>query len=265
MENKVIEKEEMEIDLLELFFYLRARILWLILAFVIGAVIAGCYTKFMITPKYQATSKVYMVSSSSDSIVDLTDINIGTSLSADYVELLKLRPIFEDVIDRLDLDYEYEQLLGMTNIGTINNTRLMGITVTSTDPVEARDIANALADLAVSYVPDVMETAEPNIAEYAITPKRKCSPSLSKNTLIGALFASIVLAGIFVLQMLMDDTLNSAEDVEKFLGVMPLTVIPEGSLESIDDNAEHKILEQKRKERKKAKKEQKRKGKKDEQ
>ena len=255
------ENDEMEIDLLEVFYYLKARALWLILAFVIGAVAAGFITLAFITPKYEATSKVYMVSSSSESMVDLTDLNIGTSLSQDYVELMKIRPVFEDVIEDLDLDYDYDTLLGMTVIGTVGDTRLMSITVTDTDPKEARDIANALAKQAVTYVPKVMAVQKPRIAEKAITPEHKSSPSLSKNTLLGGLVAFVILAAVFVVQLLMDDTFKSAEDVEKMLGVMPLTVIPEGNLETIDDKAEEDIRKQKRRERKKKEKERKKKEK----
>jgi capsular polysaccharide biosynthesis protein len=252
-ENRRGENEEMEIDLLEVFYYLKARIVWLALAFVIGAVLFGSVTMLFITPKYQATSKVYMVSASSDSIVDLTDLNIGTSLSTDYVELLKLRPVLEDVIEQLDLEYTYDELLGMISIGTVGDSRLMAITVTSTKPKEAKEIANKVADLAVTYVPDIMETAKPNIAEYAIVPEQKSSPSLSKNTILGGLVAFVLLAAVFVVQLLLDDTFKSAEDVEKLLGVMPLTVIPEGNLETIDDKAEKHIRDKKRKERRKRK------------
>ena len=248
-------EEETEIDLLELFYYLKAKLVWLISFFVIGAVIAGLITYFLITPKYTATSKLYMVSASSDSIVNLSDLNLGTSLTDDYVELLKIRPIFEEIIKELDLDYTYDELLSMTSIASLNKTRLLGITVESTDPVEARDIANALANKAVSYVPEVMETATPNIAELAITPKFKSSPSLPKNTIIGALLGLVLAAGVCTVRFLMDDTLKSAEDVEKTFGVMPLTIIPEGNLEGIDDKAEQEIRKQKKKERKKRKKE----------
>lgn len=255
-ENMQVQtNDEMEIDLLELFFYLKAKIVWLIIAFVVGALIAGNITYFLITPKYTATSKVYMVSASSDSIVNLQDLNIGTSLSDDYVELLKIRPIYEEIIEDLELEYDYEELLKMVSIGAVNKTRLLAITVESTSPQEARDIANAIADKAVTYVPDVMETATPNIAETAIIPLRKSSPSLAKNTLIGAMLALVLIGGILVVSYLMDDTFKSAEDVEKAFGVMPLTIIPEGNLEGIDDKAEEQIRKEKKKKRKKEAKE----------
>ena len=60
-ENQLTEQnsEETEIDLLEIFYLLRAKLVWLILAFVIGGVIAGSITHFMITPKYGNCKNVY--------------------------------------------------------------------------------------------------------------------------------------------------------------------------------------------------------------
>lgn len=229
IERMQIEQDsEFEIDLLEIFYYLKARLIWLLVAFVMGAVLFGGFTRLFIAPKYQARAKLYMVSASSDSIVDLTDLNLGSSLSSDYEELLKIRPIYEDVIEELQLGYTYEELLAMVTVESIGDTRMLAITAESTDPEEARDIANSLANKAVTYVPRVMETSTPHIAEKAIVPQRKSSPSLAKNTVLGALLFTFILAGIFVVQLLMDDTFKSAEDVEKVLGVMPLTIIPEG-------------------------------------
>ena len=45
----------------------------------------------------------------------------------------------------------------------------------------------------------------------------------------------LLVAVIFVVRMLMDDSLNTAEDVEKEFGIMPFTVIPEGDIEEISD------------------------------
>ena len=233
IELKDTRNEEMEIDLLELFSHFMTKIWWIVGAFIIGALIAGLLTAFVITPKYTATAKMYMVNSSSQSVVDLTDLNIGQSLSGDYVELLKTRPIVEGVIQEQNLQYSYNQLVGMMGLSVINETRIIQIDVTSPDPREAMQIANALADKGVSELPKLMETPAPHIAEYAIVPVNKSSPSLTKNTVIGALLATLLMLAIFTFQFLTDDTFKSAEDVEREFGVMPLTVIPEGKIEGL--------------------------------
>jgi capsular polysaccharide biosynthesis protein len=246
--------DEMEIDLVELLYYFRSKLIILLVAFLIGAGIAGAVTYYLITPKYTATAKMYMVSASSDSIVDLTDLNIGTSLSSDYEELIKIRPIFEEVIEEQHLNYTYEQLLSMVTIETITDTRILTITVESPSPSEAQVVANALAEKAEDQLPKLMDTSKPNIAEQAVLPQSKSSPSYSKNIALGAAVGLVLALAVLTFRFITDDTLKSAEDVEKAFGVMPLTVIPEGDVESISDKREKEIAKEHEKQRKARKK-----------
>ena len=233
LEFKDRRNDEIEIDLLELFGHFMDKIWLIILGFLAGALIAGLITHFAITPKYTATAKMYMVSSSSQSVVDLTDLNIGQSISGDYVELLKTRPIVEGVIEEQGLEYSYNELVNMMSLSVVNNTRIIKIDVASTDPKEAMNIANALAEKGVSELPKLMETPAPHVAEYAIVPVNRSSPSLTKNTMIGALLGLLLMLAIFTIQFLMDDTFKTAEEIEREFGVMPLTVIPEGKIEGL--------------------------------
>ena len=232
------DENEIEIDLIDLLLYYQTKLVLIVGAFIIGALIAGLVTHFAITPKFTATSTMYMVSSTSDSVVDLSDLNIGTTLSEDYVELIKTRPIVEGVAEELKLDYTYEQMMSMIDLKVVPNTRIIKISVTSPDKNEARDIANALAVKAEYELPKLMDAPKPNIAEKAIVPEHKSSPSLTKNTLIGALLAMLAVLAVLTVLYLMDDTLKTADDVEKYFGVMPLTTIPEGSIRGMKDDSE---------------------------
>lgn len=224
------DESEIEIDLVELFYYYRTKWIPIIITFLIGIILAGGITKYLITPRYQAQSKLYVVSASNDSVVDLADLNIGTALSKDYEKLLYIRPIVNEIIEEKKLPYTYEQLVDMITVASIDETRILTITVESINPQEAQDIANAMADKAVAYLPKLMETDAPNIAERAIFPELPSSPNLIKNMLIGGVAGLFIALAFFTVIFLMDDTLQSAEEVEKTFGVMPLTVIPEGDL-----------------------------------
>ena len=226
------EENDVEIDLVDLFFFYRTKWIPILVAFLVGILLAGGVTHYLITPKYQAQAKLYVVSASNDSVVDLADLNIGTALSKDYEELLYIRPILNEIIDEKKLPYTYEQLVQMVTVASIEETRILTITVESVDPQEAQDIANAIADKAVAYLPKLMETDPPNIAERAIYPEFPSSPNLIKNMLVGGAAGLLLAVALFTVLYLMDDTLSSAEEVEKTFGVMPLTVIPEGDLGS---------------------------------
>lgn len=227
-----------EIDLLDLLAFYMSRLPLLIAAVLIGAVIAGACTHYLIPNRYTAVSRMYMISASSDSVVNLSDLNIGASLSNDYVELMKSRPVIEEVIDRLGLQYTYEQLLGMISLSVVSNTRIVKISATSTDPREAMDIANQMAVTSKVQLPKVMDAPSPSIAETAVLPQTKSSPSMTKNVMIGAMLLLFIVLAILTVQYLLDDTVKSPEDVEKEFGIMPLTAIPEGNIEGLKKTAD---------------------------
>lgn len=78
-----------------------------------------------------------------------------------------------------------------------------------------------------TILPKLMGISAPNIAEEAITPTVPTSPSTKKNVALGGILALALIVGIYTVRFMMDDTVKTAEDVEKIIGVMPLTVILE--------------------------------------
>ena len=224
-----------QLDLVDLFGFYISRLPLLIATVIIGALGAGLITQFFIKDQFTATSRMYMVSASSDSVVNLADLNVGTSLSSDYVELMQTRPIVEDVIKTLGLKYSYEKLVSMLDLSVVTNTRIVKISATSTDPKEAMDIANQMARTARIQLPKVMEAPTPSIAEMAVLPTRRSSPSLFRNVALGAIGMLIIALGILTVIYRMDDTIKTSEDLERAFGVMPLSVIPEGRIEGLKD------------------------------
>ena len=221
-------EQDWEIDLYDLFYLFRQKLVGIVLALIAGGLVVGLFTYFFIAPKYEATAKLYIVSASNDSVVNLADLQIGASLTADYEELVLSRPMLESVIQNLSLDVEdTETLESMITISNPGDTRILNITVTSTEPEEAERIANEMARLAVDWLPEIMESNMPNIAEEAIVPKEKASPSYILNTLVGALVAAALYYGIMVLRYVHDDTVRSEEEMERYFGIVPLAAIPE--------------------------------------
>lgn len=242
--------EEIEIDLLDLFSYYLSKLPILIVAILIGAILSGLYTVRFIPKRYTAVSRMYMISASSDSVVDLSDLNIGASLSNDYVELMKSRPVINGVIQSLGLEYTYDELVQMIGLSVVSNTRIIRISVTSTDPEEAMMIANQMARTAKAQLPVVMDAPSPSIAEEAVLPTVKSSPSLSRNVLMGALLCLVAVLGVLTYLYMMDDTIKTPEDLEKEFGFMPMTVIPEGNIEGMiknDDEEKRSLFGRKKK------------------
>lgn len=216
------------IDLVELFYLLLGHIWQIILVSILCGGIALAATMFLIKPTYESTSKIYVVSASNNSAINLSDLQIGSQLTSDYQELLLSRPILQDVITNLDLkDITYKDLAEMITITNASDTRILEITVTTTDADLSADIANEVVNQATIYLPRVMETDEPNLVEAAIPAEMKSGPSYSKNTLIGALIGAVIVSATVIIRFLMNDTLVTPDDIENYLGLQPLAAIPE--------------------------------------
>lgn len=230
MTNEVVEKvHEGEIDLLELCKVFLRHAKLIAVCFLAGAVLAGSCSFFLIDSTYDATAKMYIVSASNNSIVDLTDLNIGTSLTADYEALITCDPVTEQVISDLNLDCTPQELLGMITITNPADTRVLEITARTTSPKLSKDLANKFMDVSLEYLPETMSTNPPNIAQRAKLPEQKSGPSNSRNTLLGALVGLIIALGWLTIQYMMDDTIHSAEDFKTYFGIVPLATIPEGA------------------------------------
>lgn len=222
----VKDSDDTEIDLGELLLRFLEHI-WVIIVFAfLGAAITAIYTFYFITPLYQATSKLYIVNSA-DSAINLTDLQIGTYMARDYVEVFKMWEVHEAVIQNLDLDYSYQALEGMVSIENPENTRILNITVLSPKPQEAADIANEYASVASQFIAETMSSEEPNIMSVALVPTNPVSPSLTKNILTG-FFVGIALAiAIITIRFMTDDKIKTSEDVQKYTGLSVLAIVPE--------------------------------------
>ena len=222
-------EEETEIDLIDLAWALLDKIHYIVLCFLIGAVIMNAYSYFLVRPTYKSTAKMYVVSASKNSVVDLDALNIGTSLTADYEQLMLSYPVLEQVINKLTLDMDSDTLAKMITLENPTDTRILNINVVSTDPKNARDIANTLMDVSVDYLPKTMSTNAPNVAQKAKLADHKDGPSYTKYTMIGALAGAFLYCMYLVVKYLMDDTIHTADDMEKYFDIVPLAVIPDVS------------------------------------
>lgn len=220
-------EEETEIDLIDLAWALLDKIHYIVLCFLIGAVIMNAYSYFLVRPTYKSTAKMYIVSASKNSVVDLDALNIGTSLTADYEQLMLSYPVLEQVINKLNLDMDSDTLAKMITLENPTDTRILNINVVSTDPKNARDIANTLMDVSVDYLPKTMSTNAPNVAQKAKLADHKDGPSYTKYTIIGALAGAFLYCMYLVVKYLMDDTIHTADDMEKYFDIVPLAVIPD--------------------------------------
>lgn len=230
MENKNISKkyenDEVEIDLMELFRALRHRLWLILLTAVLFGGAAGAFSKFVLTPQYTSTAMVYILSKET-TLTSLADLQIGSQLTKDYKIIVTSRPVLEEVIQNLAPEQTYESMKNKITIGNPADTRILSITVQDSDPVRAKTLATAVAEISSEYIGDIMEMVPPKIIEEGVVPKTKSSPSNGRNAMLGAMAGMVLICGAIVLEVILNDTIRSEEDVERYLDITVLASVPE--------------------------------------
>lgn len=226
MEKQRQMTDEIEIDLAEVFRRMLARLPMMLAAGLLTALIAFFVSRFVMTPAYESTTKIYVLSRQENSSVTYSDLQMGTQLTQDYAELIQGRYVLEQVAEILSLDMSYEALRGMVSVSVPDDTRIISISVSDSDPVRAMEIANCIRETATVYITDVMDIEAVNVVETAFLPTRKSGPNVKLITLLGGLLGIFAIAAVAVTEYLMDDTIKTAEDVERYLELSTLAMIP---------------------------------------
>ncbi len=221
------EDDEITIDLTELIQAVWSRIYIVIIAGIVCAVAAFVVTEVFITPEYTSETKVYVLSrQSDDSNLTYNDIQISNQLVNDYMELVNSRPVLEKTISILNLDMEPEQLSKMVSSQAADDSRILSIYVKSPDPVEAKEIADAIREAVAVQITDIMDAESVNTVEEASLPTSPSSPNVLRNTVFGGAAGVLIAIAIIVLVTILDDTIKTPDDVEHYLGLNVLASIP---------------------------------------
>ena len=228
MEKKRNDNEEMEIDLLELLMVMKKHLAAILLAGIVGLVIMFAYTSFLATPLYSASSMMYVMPDNSNSMNSstLSDMQVGQQLTSDYSSMIKSRSFMEDVIKKLNLTIDYQQLLEKVEVTNPTSSRILQVTVNDPNPQTAADIANEVASVAESKLKEITGMQAIKIYEEAAVPDRPSSPSLKKNCVLGFLAGLVLAMAVITILYLLDDTIKTEDDIEKYLGMTTLAVLP---------------------------------------
>lgn len=228
MEKKKNDNEEMEIDLLELLMVMKKHLAAILLAGIVGLVIMFAYTSFLVTPLYSASSMMYVMPDNSNSMNSstLSDMQVGQQLTSDYSSMIKSRSFMEDVIKKLNLTIDYQQLLEKVEVTNPTSSRILQVTVNDPNPQTAADIANEMASVAESKLKEITGMQAIKIYEEAAVPDRPSSPSLKKNCALGLLAGIVLAMAVITILYLLDDTIKTEDDIEKYLGMTTLAVLP---------------------------------------
>lgn len=211
---------------------------WLLLIVTAAVVFFGLYIVLssLHVDKYEAEVTIYILRNSKDNANPNTpntnlvqDISIANALIEDCKILMVsrdhvLNPVLKDTPALTDTTWkDLERMISIDNSG---EDRVLKLSVTTTDPEMSAELANKVATRACSYFNQEYDQEISRVVDYAEVPNEISNPVSKMLVALIALLAASIVYVIYLVRNLMDDKINSAEDVEKYLGVSMLGMIP---------------------------------------
>jgi len=226
--NKEYENDEIEIDLREIFAILMDKLKWIVLVGIAGAVCAFLVTAFLITPKYQSDTSVYILSRQKEDATSYSDLQASAMLAEDCTAMVKSRAVTSRVIKQLSLKMTEDELIKCIDVKEASSSgRVITITVTHTSPELAQQIANAVREISSETFVEKMDVQAVNVVDEANYPEKAVNIRYKRNTALGLAGGVFISACLFVMLFLMNSKIRTQDDIEKYLGLSVLGVIPD--------------------------------------
>ncbi len=221
------QEKQIEIDLMGLLNYLKKRIVIVMAAVLVFAVLGLLYSALFVTPTYVAETRLYVLNRSSTIGVQGADYQVSTYMLQDYQVLITGKNVTKEVVRQLNLGMSPEALSSKISVTAPEETRVLQINVTDTDPQLAADIANKVCEVAMQELKRITDADAVHQVYEADVPVASVSMSAKKAVLLAAVLGLVAAVGVMTVMFILDDSIRTEEDVERYLGLSVLGVIPD--------------------------------------
>lgn len=224
------QNKEIDIDIKTIFYMLKRKAIYIVLIAVVGAILSGCITNFFIESKY--TAYITLCAYSETNRISATDtitpsqIEASQQLINTYIQILESNSVLEKVATEAGNTLSAGAIRSMVSCAQIDGTFTFRVRVTSTDPTQAMNIANTIADVCPAEIIKTINVGSIQVIDKAELPSNPSSPNLQKNILIGFGAAFLIAFVYFFIKEALDTSIINENDLERAFTVPVLGTIP---------------------------------------
>ncbi|MDI9457081.1 MAG: Wzz/FepE/Etk N-terminal domain-containing protein [Bacillota bacterium] len=217
---------EQELELIELWQIVSKRWKMIILVTLLAALICAAVSLFLIKPQYVASSTLMVMKPVEAEQILYQDIQVSRQLADTYQVVVHSRRVLDKVTRSLNLPYTHEQMQEKVKVSSVQDTEIITIDVTDTDPYLAARMSNLIAQTFMQEVTEIMNIDNVSLIDEAAVPDNPVSPRVGLNIAVAMVLGFMVAVGLALLQHYLDQTLKTTEEVENLLGLTVLGTIP---------------------------------------
>ncbi len=219
---------EEEISLVEIGQVLLKR--WKLLFFlpVLAALLAYGVSLYTFTPEYVSSSTLIVMPFTEEvdgGGVIRHDVQSTRQVVESCRELTLSHDSMQRVIGELNLPFSAETLRKMIEIDVSSD--VTRVSTTGSNPTRAYEITNHVTNLLMEYIIDVARLENVQLLNPARVPEEPVNQNFHLNVAVAFVLGLMISVALAFLFEHLDNTIKTADDVQKYIGVQVLGVIPE--------------------------------------
>ncbi|SKA88660.1 Capsular polysaccharide biosynthesis protein [Caloramator quimbayensis] len=220
--------EESTLDLREIFDIIKKR-KWIIILITISlTILSGVLSFFVLPPTYEASVSVLIgkMPDNQQQQIQYNDVMMYQKLLKTYSEIAKSRLVAETTIRQLNKNIGYSEFESGITVTPQADTQIMIIKAKSRDAKDAMETVNTLSEVFIREAMRLYPTGNVQIIDSATIPDSPIKPNKRLNIAIAFVLGLMISLGLVFLLEYMDNTIKTEDDVEKYLDIPVIGIIP---------------------------------------
>ena len=224
-----------ELDLKELFSLFWNKKGIIVVFILIFAIIGVVYSYYYVKPKYKSETSLLIVkeqtttmksSASDETTLTTADLTLNQKLASTYSELVTSRTVLRKLINDLNLTMTEKQLKSSISVSLVKDSELIKITVTNSDPVNAKIIATELVQAFIDQITETYKMDNVSIIDAPEVENEPYNINHKKDIAIFAMVGLVLAAAYILVANMIDTTVKGKDDIEANTKLTVLTEIP---------------------------------------
>ena len=224
--------EEQVISISEIIDAVKKRWKIIVLTTVLATVVSGIFSFFVISPTYEASTKIFIGKEGAESEgYNSSDVSMYQNLIKTYSELIKTKDLVNKAINNSEYDLSVNSVLNGITVNTLTGTQILQISYQSKSPSIAKNMLESITNEFITKAEELVPNGNVKILESVELPKNPVAPNKTMNIAIAFILGMMVGFGIVFLLEYLDNTYKNKEQLEKELDIPVLGVIPMSDLD----------------------------------
>ena len=224
--------EEQVISVSEIIDAVKKRWKIIVLTTVLATVVSGIFSFFVISPTYEASTKIFIGKEGAESEgYNSSDVSMYQNLIKTYSELIKTKDLVNKAINNSQYDLSVNNVLNGITVNTLTGTQILQISYQSKSPSIAKNMLESITNEFITKAEELVPNGNVKVLESVELPKNPVAPNKTMNIAIAFILGMMVGFGIVFLLEYLDNTYKNKEQLEKDLDIPVLGVIPMSDLD----------------------------------